>query len=91
MKILITDPVSDSGINLIKESGFDMIYETDLDDNGIKEVITDIDGWIVRSGTKATKELIKTARQLKVIGRAGVGVDNIETVVFRIFLWHRLR
>ena len=80
MKILITDPVSESGINLIKESGFELIYKTDLDDNGIKEVISDVDGWIVRSGTKATKELIRAARQLKVIGRAGVGVDNIDVL-----------
>ena len=77
MKILITDPVSDTGLNLIKESGIDVVYETDLNDDGIKEIISDVDGWIVRSGTKVTKELINAAQQLKVIGRAGVGVDNI--------------
>ena len=78
MKILITDPVSDSGISLIEESGFELVYETDLDSSGIKEIISDVDGWIVRSGTIATKELIAAAGQLKVIGRAGVGVDNID-------------
>ena len=78
MKILITDPVSDSGIELIKESGFELIYETELSDDEIKNIISDVDGWIVRSGTKATKDLINAAGQLRVIGRAGVGVDNID-------------
>ena len=80
MKILITDPISSSGINLLEESGFELIYDTNLKKNDILKLLENIDAWIVRSGTKVTKELIYKSKNLKIIGRAGVGVDNIDII-----------
>ena len=80
MKILVTDPISNSGINLLQNSGFELIYETNLEKNDILKFIESIDAWIVRSGTQVTKELINKAQNLRVIGRAGVGVDNIDII-----------
>ncbi len=78
MKVLITDPISKSGLNLIKESGFDVIFEDNLNNNDLGKIISNIDAWIVRSGTQVEKEFICKAKKLKVIGRAGVGIDNID-------------
>ena len=80
MKILITDPISESGKNLIKDSGIEVIYKPELTHNEIKDKIHDVEGLIVRSGTKVTRGLIKAGDKLKVIGRAGVGIDNIDIV-----------
>ena len=77
-KILISDPLSESGINSLKNSGFDVIYKPDADIDELCAVIGNIDGWIIRSGTNVSKEILKDAKQLQIIGRAGVGVDNID-------------
>ena len=44
----------------------------------LEAVISDFDGWIIRSGTKVSKDIIKHAKKLQIVGRAGVGVDNID-------------
>ena len=77
-KILITDPISDNGMKILKDKGLEVHYHPESDLNQIKDVIEKIDGWIIRSGTKINQELINHAKELKVIGRAGVGVDNID-------------
>ena len=77
-KVLITDPISDNGIRILKDRGIEVHCYPDSDLNGIKDIIQKIDGWIIRSGTKINKELMLYAKELKVIGRAGVGVDNID-------------
>ena len=78
MKVLVSDPVSDLGLEILKEAGIDTVYLPKHKSEDIKENIGDIDGWIVRSGTKVTRDLIEKAEKLQVIGRAGVGVDNID-------------
>ena len=77
-KVLITDPVSDNGIKILRSKGIEVFYHPSEKLDEIRDVIEKIDGWIIRSGTKITKELISHAKKLKVIGRAGVGVDNID-------------
>ena len=77
-KVLITDPVSDNGMKILEDKGIDVHYHPDSDLNDIKNVIEEVDGWIIRSGTKINRELMEHAKELKVIGRAGVGVDNID-------------
>ena len=77
-KILVSDPIADKGIELLEETGFDIIYNPNPSDDELQTLASDINAWIVRSGTKITAELLKDARKLQVIGRAGVGVDNID-------------
>lgn len=78
LNVLITDPISDNGIKILEDKGINIFYNPDSDLNDIKKIIQTIDGWIIRSGTKIDADLISEAKQLKVIGRAGVGVDNID-------------
>ena len=76
MKILVSDPLSAEGIEILKQHA--EVTEKDYSDpNLLKEVIGDYDALIVRSGTKVTAEVIEAGKKLRVIGRAGVGVDNI--------------
>ena len=78
IKILITDPLSDKGIEKLKDAGFDVIYKPNLSADELFSLVGEIDGWIIRSGTKVTKDLIADAKKLQIIGRAGVGTDNID-------------
>lgn len=79
MKILVSDPLSEEGLKILKEiNEFQVDVKTDLKPADLKEVIKDYDALIVRSATKVTKEIIDAASNLKVIGRAGVGLDNVD-------------
>ena len=74
-RVLVAENIGESGVELLRREGFDV----DVGVNGdIAERIGDYDGLIVRSATKVTAELIEKAPNLKVIGRAGVGVDNVD-------------
>lgn len=78
MKILISDSLSEEGIQVLKDAGFEVIYKPGLTIEELKKEIADVDGLIIRSGTKVTREVIESARKLKVIGRAGTGLDNVD-------------
>lgn len=79
MKILISDPLSEEGLKILKEvKEFQVDVKTDLKPEALKEVIKDYDALIVRSATKVNKDIISAAHKLKVIGRAGVGLDNVD-------------
>jgi D-3-phosphoglycerate dehydrogenase / 2-oxoglutarate reductase len=74
-KVLIREPIAEAGIRLLRDRGF----EVDVDgDSNLAETIGAYDAIVVRSGTKVTAELIERADRLKVIGRAGVGIDNVD-------------
>lgn len=79
-KVLISDKLSPSAVEIFKTRGLDVTYEPDLGKNKerLLEVIGEFDGLAVRSATKATADIIAAAPNLKVIGRAGIGVDNID-------------
>ena len=78
MKVLVSDALSQQGVNLlIRESDFEIDVKTDLTSEGLLNRIGDYDALIIRSTTKVTEDVIRAAKRLKVIGRAGVGVDNI--------------
>ena len=77
-KILITDPISDFGLDKLKDSGFEVLYKPDISEDELHSVLSDIDGWIIRSGTQVKSQHFEGATKLSVIGRAGVGVDNID-------------
>lgn len=78
-KILVSDQLSDEGLQILRQvKEFQVDVKTDLKPETLKEVIKDYHALIVRSATKATKEIIDAGIQLKVIGRAGVGLDNVD-------------
>src|ERR1700749_416395 len=76
MKVIVADKISERGVNLLKEqSGWNVVLTTK---ETIGKELADADALIIRSATKATAELLAKAPRLRVIGRAGVGVDNID-------------
>jgi D-3-phosphoglycerate dehydrogenase / 2-oxoglutarate reductase len=79
MKILVSDSLSKQGVELLEKAGFTVVVKTKLPKDELFKEIKDADGLIVRSGTKVTAELIAAAERLKVIGRAGSGLDNVDT------------
>lgn len=77
-KILITDPLSASGKAVLEDAGLEVIEILDHDKAKLDAAIPEVEGWIIRSGTTIGAEEISKAGKLKAIGRAGVGVDNID-------------
>lgn len=79
-KVLISDELSETAVNIFKERGVDVTYEPKLgkDKDKLLSVIGLYDGLAVRSASKATAAVIAAGKNLKVIGRAGIGVDNID-------------
>lgn len=78
-RVLVTDALSDESLEVFrKRPGFEVTVKTGLDERQLVEEIPGYDALIVRSGTKVTKPVIDAASKLKVIGRAGVGLDNID-------------
>jgi D-3-phosphoglycerate dehydrogenase / 2-oxoglutarate reductase len=78
IRILVADDVSDRGLEPLRVAGFAVEKKTGLKGSELREALQTCEGLIVRSETKVTAELIESAPQLRVIGRAGVGVDNID-------------
>jgi len=76
--VLITDPVDPVCTETLEAHGIEVDLLLDYDDATLREHVKKANGWIVRSGTTVTAELIDLADELEVIGRAGVGVDNID-------------
>ncbi len=79
VKILVSDPLAEEGLSILKrQKGFKVDVKTKLQPEELKKIIQNYDALIVRSQTKVTKDIIKHAKRLKYIGRAGVGLDNID-------------
>jgi D-3-phosphoglycerate dehydrogenase len=78
-KILISDPLSEDGIYPLRQAdGFEITMETKMTPEELGEKIGEFDALLVRSQTQVTRAIIEQAKHLKIIGRAGVGVDNID-------------
>ena len=77
-KVLIADALSPRAVEIFKERGVDVDMKVGLGPDELKKIIGDYDGLAVRSATKVTRPLMERATKLKVIGRAGIGVDNID-------------
>jgi len=80
MKVLVTDSISDTGLSILQDSGLDIVYKAESSQIEKYEAAYDVEGLIIRSGTKVDSTMIEYAHKLKVIGRAGVGVDNIDVM-----------
>lgn len=79
MRILVSDPLAEEGLKILKDvKEFQVEVKLQLKPENLEEIIKDYDALIVRSTTKVTKDIIDKATKLKVIGRAGVGLDNID-------------
>lgn len=79
MKVLVSDNLADIGIEIIQQTpGIDVDVNTGLAPEALKEIIGAYDGLIIRSATKVTADLIAAADKLKVVGRAGIGLDNVD-------------
>jgi D-3-phosphoglycerate dehydrogenase / 2-oxoglutarate reductase len=79
MKILVSDKLSQQGIDVLKqESEWTVDVKTGLTPAQLLEEISNYDGLVIRSNTKVTAEVLKAATHLKVVGRAGTGVDNVD-------------
>src|SRR5262245_55517986 len=79
-RVLVSDKLSPTAVQIFKDRGVEVDYLPDLGPNKDKllEVIGEYDGLAIRSATKVTEKLINAASRLKVIGRAGIGVDNVD-------------
>ncbi len=79
-KILIADPVAEECVQILKSAGFEVDNRGKMKPEDLKAAISDFEGLVIRSGAKVTREIIEAAKKLKVIGRAGVGTDNVDKV-----------
>ena len=78
MKILISDKMSDKVEDVLKSKSIDYDIKTGMDPEELKSVIDQYDGILIRSATKLTSNILADCKNLKVVGRAGVGVDNVD-------------
>ncbi len=79
-RVLVSDALSPTAVEIFRENGCEVDFKPELgkDKDALLAVIGDYDGLAIRSATKATEKLIDAATNLKVIGRAGIGVDNVD-------------
>jgi len=77
-KVLISDKLSPAAVEILENRGLDVDFKPGLSKDELLSIIGDYDGLAVRSATKATPDVIEAATNLKAIGRAGIGVDNID-------------
>jgi Phosphoglycerate dehydrogenase and related dehydrogenases len=78
IKILVSDKIADEGIKILQEQGYEVVQGWDIPKPDLPKVIGEYDVLIVRSATKVKGELLDTAKKLKIIGRAGEGLDNVD-------------
>src|SRR5271168_3968913 len=78
VKVLISDKLSPAAIAIFKERGVEVDVKPGLTPAELRGIIGEYDGLAVRSATKVTRELLDAATNLKVVGRAGIGVDNVD-------------
>jgi D-3-phosphoglycerate dehydrogenase len=78
-KVLVADPVSERGVAELAEGGLlEVVVNTGLKEEALLEIIGEFSGLVVRSQTKVNARVLEAAKKLKVVGRAGVGVDNVD-------------
>ena len=79
-KVLVSDKLSETAVQIFRDRGIDVTFDPSIgkDKDKLLEVIGQYDGLAIRSATKATEKVLDAATNLKVIGRAGIGVDNVD-------------
>jgi D-3-phosphoglycerate dehydrogenase len=77
-KVLISDELSPAAVQIFKERGIEVVEKTGMKPKELAEIIGQFDGLALRSASKVTADVLAAAKNLKVVGRAGIGVDNID-------------
>ena len=79
-RVLISDALSPAAVQIFKDRGVEVDFQPNLgkDKDKLAAIIGDFDGLAIRSATKVTAKLLEHAKKLKVVGRAGIGVDNVD-------------
>ncbi len=77
-KVLISDKLSPAAVEIFRNRGIDVDLKPGLSPADLRAIVGEYDGLAIRSATKVTKELLDAATKLKVVGRAGIGVDNVD-------------
>src|SRR6478672_7384572 len=79
-RVLISDALSSAAVQIFKDRGIEVDFQPTLgkDKEKFAEIIGDFDGLAIRSATKISPKILENAKNLKVIGRAGIGVDNVD-------------
>ena len=77
-RVLIADKLSPAAINIFKQRGVDVDVKTGLSKDELLKIVDQYDGIAIRSATKIDKDVVAAAKALKVVGRAGIGVDNVD-------------
>ena len=77
-RVLVKEKIGESGVQLLRDAGFDVELGVDWQDGELERRIGEFDGMLIRSATKVDADLIAKAERLKAVGRAGVGVDNVD-------------
>ncbi len=80
MRVIITDPLAPEGVAILKAAGLDVAEQPGIAPDELLKVIPEYDAIIIRSATKVTRAVIEAGTKLKAIGRAGVGLDNVDRV-----------
>ncbi len=78
MKVLVTDPIADAGLDVLRDAGHEVETGYELEGEALLEAVSDANGLIVRSGTEVTEDVLEAGEELVIVGRAGIGVDNID-------------
>ena len=79
-RVLVSDALSETAVQIFRDRGIEVDYMPDLgkDKDRLAEIIGNYDGLAIRSATKVTEKLLDRADRLKVVARAGIGVDNVD-------------
>src|SRR6056297_3004160 len=78
MKVLVTDPIADAGLERLRAAGHEVETAYDVAGDALLDAVADANALVVRSGTEVTDEVFEAAPDLVIVGRAGIGVDNID-------------
>ena len=78
MKVLVTDPIADAGLDRLREAGHEVQTDYEIEGDALLDAISDANALIVRSGTDVSRAVFEAADDLVIVGRAGIGVDNID-------------
>jgi D-3-phosphoglycerate dehydrogenase len=82
LKVLVSDSLAEQGVTVLEQaSGIEVVNKSGLSADELLELIPDFHGLVIRSNTKVTAEVLAAAKNLRIIGRAGIGVDNIDVSV----------
>ena len=77
-RVLISDSMSSQAVTIFEERGVEVVQSSKLSESELLDMIGDFDGLAIRSSTRVTEALLERATRLKVVGRAGIGVDNVD-------------